>query len=262
MSLRHNRLLGTTHPIVVVACDHGEFDGPQPGLDDPLDLIRVVPDSIDAILMSPGTLTRCGDALGHRGAPLAIVRLNWNTVYCFGWQPVAGVSASVLEPAEALALGADAALISLTLNSGSEQLDAANVQLAARLIQRCRAVGLPSVGEYFPTRADDREMESVHDEVRRGARILAELGADAVKTFLEPEWHDIVQTTPAPILALGAQRDGDDASNLAGAARQIATGARGLVYGRKVFQADDPAAFMHSLTGVVRQTQNPTVATS
>jgi DhnA family fructose-bisphosphate aldolase class Ia len=250
-TIRHQRLLGGACPVLVVACDHGEFDGPQPGLDNPVELLHQLPDSVDAVLMSPGTLAAAAGALGRRGGPLAIVRLNWNTVYSFSWNPVRAVSAPALSADAALRQGADAALVSLTLQTGSPELDAANVRLASELIQACRACGLPVIGEYFPAGADDRDSDDLHDEVQRGARIIAELGADAVKTFLEPTWGDVTTTTPVPVLALGAKRTGDDAGSLRLATEQLAAGARGLVYGRRVFQASDPRSFMDELAQTV-----------
>lgn len=244
---RRQRLIPGESPVIIVACDHGEFDGPQPGLDDPLDVVASVPDSVDAVLMSPGTLLRCGEALGHRGAPLAVVRLNWNTVYTFGWKPVDGVSAAALAPEAALQQGADAALVSLTLQTGSEARDAANVQLASELIQGCRACGMPVIGEYFPLRTDERDSDDLRDEVTRGSRIIAELGADAVKTFLLPEWDQVARTTPIPLFALGAQLEGTDEDSLTLARQQLDAGARGLVYGRRAFQAEDPQRFMADL---------------
>jgi DhnA family fructose-bisphosphate aldolase class Ia len=207
---------------------------------------------VDGVLMSPGILARAHTALGRRGRPLAIVRLNWNSVYCFGWGPDRAAGAEVMAAEQALRQGADAALVSLTVNTGSADLDAANVELAAKLIHGCLSAGLPVIGEYFPALSDQRDDADLHDEVRRGARMIAELGANAVKTFLSPTWMDVAQGTPAPLLALGARSDGDDEGSLRLAEKQLAAGAHGLVYGRRAFQAQDPVAFMHDLAAVVR----------
>ena len=37
---------------------------------------------VDAVLLAPGMLRHCGIFAGTK-RPLAVVRLNWNTVYCF-----------------------------------------------------------------------------------------------------------------------------------------------------------------------------------
>src|SRR4029077_6967976 len=104
-------------PTGAFASAAGESHAPRRGLAKPIDLLHQIPDAIDAVLMSPGTLNAAHDAIGRRGGPLSIVRLNWKTVYCFGWNPAQAVSAPALRPEGALRQGADAALVSLTLQS-------------------------------------------------------------------------------------------------------------------------------------------------
>ena len=38
---------------------------------------------VDAVLLAPGMLRHCSDLFARPKRPLAMVRLNWNTVYCF-----------------------------------------------------------------------------------------------------------------------------------------------------------------------------------
>jgi DhnA family fructose-bisphosphate aldolase class Ia len=53
-------------------------------------------------------------------------------------------------PTEALRLGADVALVSLTLETGSEANDAHNVAVFRELCGAAQELGMPVVGEYFP----------------------------------------------------------------------------------------------------------------
>ena len=252
-SMRLGRLFPPEGKAVIVACDHGEFDGPQAGLEDPLNLIRVLGNWPDGILMSPGALWRSSDCFGSRGAPLAIVRLNWNSVYAFGWDPTESVSADVLEPEDALRLGADIGLIGLTLHTGSERTDAANVSNFARLVARCQRLGLPVIGEYFPNAEATKDPVVLHEEVLRGTRILYELGAECVKSFFQSGWGDVAENCPIPILALGAERQPTDLDALRLAEDQVGSGARGVVFGRNVFQSGDPARFVRALVEVVKR---------
>jgi DhnA family fructose-bisphosphate aldolase class Ia len=256
-SLRMNRLLGSKGRAVVVACDHGEFDGPQPGLLDPIDLLNQLGDAPDGILMSPGTLRRAASVLGKRNAPVPIVRLNWNSVYAFGWKPQDSVGATVIDAEEALRLGADVALVGLTLNTGSESVDAANIDSFCQALLGCRRLGLPAIGEYFPDAATAADPDRLHDEVVRGVRIVCELGADAVKTFLNPEWTDVIAGCPIPVFGLGAERKNSDLEALELAHGQIKAGASGVVFGRNVFQSDDPLRFARALSAVVKDGKEP-----
>jgi DhnA family fructose-bisphosphate aldolase class Ia len=254
------RLFGASGKAVVVACDHGEFDGPQPGLADPLDVVSSLHEAVDGVLMSPGTLRRSAAALSRRGAAVPVVRLNWNTVYCFGWSPSRADGADVLSPEDAFRLGADVALISLTLRSGSSESDAANVAVFSRLAYACQRIGLPVIGEYFPLDTSHNGIDSLHDEVVRGARILYELGADAIKTFLNPGWDDVAAACPVPVLALGSERLASDVAALTLAQSQMKAGARGVVFGRNVFQSPNPTRFMAALCQVVHLGADPQLA--
>ena len=87
---------------------------------------------------------------------------------------------------------------------GSEERDAANVEvlLGCRLSAR---LGIPVIGEYFPTDHEhDAGAASCH--VKTGARIVAELGADAIKTFNTKNFREVTGTCPVPVLGLGAEK--------------------------------------------------------
>jgi DhnA family fructose-bisphosphate aldolase class Ia len=255
--IRFNRLLPHDRNAVIVAVDHGEFFGPMPGL---IDLPKAVQSvrAADAILLSPGMMDHCKATFADRDGPLAILRLNWSSVYCFQWDYKAGHTVDVVTPEEALALGADIALASLVLTETDEARDAANVANFARLAAQARAAGLPIIGEYFPPEAEKVEREALHETVLPGARILAEVGAHAIKTFYTGDrFAEVTEGCPVPIFALGAQKlpREIDALNLAHAA--IRAGARGVVFGRNVVQARDPAKFLAALKQVVRGQASP-----
>ena len=80
--IRLGRLFGQERKAVIVACDHGMFDGPHQGMEDIPSMLERLGDGPDAILLGPGILAHCGEFFGRREAPLAIVRLNFNTVFC------------------------------------------------------------------------------------------------------------------------------------------------------------------------------------
>jgi class I fructose-bisphosphate aldolase len=78
--IRLNKLFTNDRNAVIVAVDHGEFDGPLPGFFDLPEAIKAITPQVDGILLSPGMLSHCGHAFCYKGAPLPIVRLNWSTV--------------------------------------------------------------------------------------------------------------------------------------------------------------------------------------
>ena len=244
----------------VVAMDHGEFDGPLPGMIDLPEVIKKVDPCVSAILLSPGMMKHCGHAFTAKGSPLAMVRLNWSSHFCFHWDYDQGIAVQAASAAEAVALGADIVLVCLTLQTGSEARDAANVELFCRLTAEARALGLPVVGEYFPARPDRVSPEQLHEEVYRGCRIIAELGADLIKTYCTIKFDEVTKACPAPILGLGAEKTPRQIQALELAERIIKGGGRGVVFGRNAIQVDDPAAFQRALVDVVQGGKRPSDA--
>jgi len=250
--IRLGRILGKERRAVVVACDHGMFDGPHRGMEDIPALLDRLGDAPDAILLAPGMLARCGGYFGRRGAPAAIVRLNFNSVFCFHWKYSQSIISNLWRAEEAAAAGADAVLVCLTLRTGSEASDAKNAEVFSRLCQDAHRVGLPVLGEYFPSGHLSKTQDEFHEEVLIGCRMLFELGADFIKTFHTSRFREITCSCAIPILGLGAEKKPTDLDALALAERLMADGAGGVVFGRNVVQASNPKAFVCALQDIVK----------
>ena len=250
--IRLNRLFSNGENAVVVAVDHGEFDGPLPGMIDMPEVIKKIDPQVSAVLLSPGMMAHCGHAFSTKGAPMPIVRLNWSTVYAFHWHYNDADTAVAARPADAVAAGADIALVSLTLKTGSEARDAANVEVFCELINEAKQLGIPVVGEFFPTRSDELSKEGLHEQVYRCCRIVAELGADLIKTFHTYKFNEVTQSCPVPILGLGAEKTPKQIQALELAEKIVQDGGKGVVFGRNAIQVPDPAAFQGALCDVVK----------
>jgi DhnA family fructose-bisphosphate aldolase class Ia len=258
--IRLNRLFSGSKRAVIVAVDHGEFFGPTPGIIDLPEAIQTLNEA-DGILVSPGMMAHCGHAFDHRNAPQAIVRLNWSTVYCYQWGYEQARSASVVSPAEALGLGADIALASLTLSGTDPIHDRDNVALFTQIVSQKRTAGIPLIGEFYPIAPEKMSPEALHKIVYTACRILAELGADAIKTFYTGErFADVVEACPVPIFTLGAEKTPREIDALNLAYRSVKAGARGVVFGRNVIQAANPANFLLGLKRVVKEGADPSDA--
>ena len=55
-NIRLERLLNRNEHVVIIAVDHGEFDGPIAGMIDLPETISKIDSSVDGILLSPGML--------------------------------------------------------------------------------------------------------------------------------------------------------------------------------------------------------------
>jgi 3-hydroxy-5-phosphonooxypentane-2,4-dione thiolase len=254
--IRLKRLLGNGR-AVVVAIDHGMFDGPIPAMEDlPATAAKINP-TVDAVLLAPGMLRHCHAVFAGSKRPLAAVRLNWNTVYCFHWQYRQARSVYAYDVEDGLREGMDIALVSLTLHTGSEDRDAANVEVFAKLTAQAHRLGIPVIGEYFPTGHLDMTPQQLHQDVRVGARIVAELGADLIKTFNTVDFAQVTGTCPVPVLGLGAEKLATQLDALKLAAAEVAVGAGGVVFGRNAIQVADPLSFQAALCEVVRSNATP-----
>jgi DhnA family fructose-bisphosphate aldolase class Ia len=249
--IRLQRLMGDGR-CVIVAVDHGLFDGPIPGMEDlPATAAKINP-IVDAVLLAPGMLRHCSGIFAGVKRPLAMVRLNWNTVYCFKLAYLGAKSVYAYEPLDALREGMDVALVSLTLRTGDEQRDAVNVEVFSKLTNACHAMGIPVVGEYFPTGHAAMSPAQLHEDVLMGSRIVAELGADAIKTFHTRDFKAVTATCPVPVFGLGAEKLPTERDALRLAQQEVEEGASGVVFGRNAIQVADPSKFQVALCEVVK----------
>lgn len=254
--IRLKRLFGDNR-AVVIAIDHGMFDGPIPAMEDLPATARKINPDVDAVLMAPGMLRHCGEIFARRHSPLAVVRLNWNSVYCFHFNYLNARSVHCYDVKSAVREGMDIALVSLTLRTGDEERDAMNVEIFSRLVTECHELNIPVIGEYFPTGHLNMTPKELHDDIRIGSRIVAELGADAIKTFNTSDFKAVTDTCPVPVLGLGAEKLPTQRAALDLAASIVVAGGGGVVFGRNAIQVANPHAFQAALCEIVRDNASP-----
>ncbi len=242
---------------VIIAIDHGEFDGPIPAMEDLPRTAAGINPAVDGILLSPGMLDRCWEVFARKGAPLPVVRLNWSTAYCSKWGYSEAETVEAVSASHAAATGAEAVLVSLALQTGSERRDSENVRVFCRLATEAARLGLPVIGEYFPPAPDALPPEEMHAQVKIGCRIIAELGADAVKTFYTLRFREVTDCCPVPVLGLGAEKLPTELDALRLARREMDDGAGGVVFGRNAVSWPDPARFQAALIEVVKNGESP-----
>jgi DhnA family fructose-bisphosphate aldolase class Ia len=256
-SVRLARLFSEGKNAVVVAVDHGLYFGPLAGMIDLPSVIDKV-SGADAVLMAPGMPAHCQSVFSKRGAPACIIRLNWGSNYAAMWKYKHSHSVPMTTVADAVAQGADLVIGSITLKNPDEAEDAHNVEVFSSCVAQKRALGIPLVGELYPTGGDDHQPEDLQDEIFIGCRIIAELGADLVKTFYTGKrFKEITAATPVPVLALGAKKLPKESDALKLAADAVEAGARGIVFGRNVIQSKDPDRLLDALKEVVKDFQAP-----
>lgn len=239
----------------IVAIDHGLTFGAQPGNDRGIEIVeRSLAGRPDGVLISPGLLARSAPLFGHRGAASAIVR----TDFIAGDERLkhyGDLHRVLCTPREAAGLGADAVIMYLVLGVRDGDTLADNVTAVARTAAEAHEVGLPLIAEVvaWGSQAHDRRDA---DLLTFGCRIAVEAGADAIKTEYtgDPEsMSRLVQACPAPVMVLGgAKLDSPEAlyDMTRGA---LGAGVAGVVYGRNIWQADDPVEVADAIRSIVHE---------
>lgn len=254
VELRLGRLFGVrSERSYVVALDHGLMLGVQPGFEHALDVVeRSLAGRPDGVLISPGLLARAAHLFGRSGAPSPIVRVDWlaNDPRLASYGDRHRV---VCSPREAAVLGGDAVIAYLVLGTADGAEFSDNVAAIGRLAGEAHEVGLPLIVEAvaWGTQATERQDA---DLLAFGCRTAVELGADAIKTEYtgDPEsMRALVDGIPAPVLVLGGVRRPEPEALYEMTEAALGAGAAGVVYGRNVWQADDPVAVAERIRSLV-----------
>lgn len=137
-------------------------------------------------------------------------------------------------------------------DSALERDEIARNALMARAYER---VGILHVIE--PRNARERTRPTERHDPAVGAylaRLAAEIGADIVKVIHPGSREALAQVVggcPATVLLAGGSEAEDRERGAALAADAVATGCRGLVFGRAIVRADDPAATLARFRAIV-----------
>jgi fructose-bisphosphate aldolase, class I len=248
----------------IAAFDHGLTLGPKPGSEDVIgNLRRIIDGNPDGILISPGVMKIAGELFAFRGAPVPIVRADW----IYNGEVFPGLPAAlqdprqgehyevICSPEDALAMGAGAITMFLIVGTSDGATFSANARQVAVNIQAARRVGLPVIVEsvLWGGRMEDKRDPEL---LAFGARVAAEFGADAIKTAYtgDPEsMRQVVAGCPVPVLVLGGVRSSDPAVVLEATRGALDAGAKGVVYGRNVWPADDPVLMCGLLRDVIHE---------
>ena len=122
-----------------------------------------------------------------------------------------------------------------------------------RLVDLGLRFGIPVMG----VTAVGKELTRDAKYIRLACRIIAELGAQFVKTYYVDEGFDTVTAScPVPIVMAGGKKL-PELDALTMAHRAITEGASGVDMGRNIFQSDKPLGMMRAVAAVVHDGKAP-----
>ena len=226
-----------TGRTVMLAFDHGYFQGPTTGLERiDLSIVPLVPQA-DTLMLTRGVLRTM---IPPAGAPAIVLRASGGPSILkeLSNEEIA------LDVEDAIRLNASALAVQVFVGGEHETKSIHNL---TRLVDAGNRYGIP----ILAVTAVGRELARDARYLRLATRICAELGAHYVKTYWCAEGFETVTAAcPVPIVIAGGKKLPElDALRMAHAA--VAQGASGVDMGRNIFQSEAPQAMIRAVRAVV-----------
>jgi DhnA family fructose-bisphosphate aldolase class Ia len=257
IDIRIRKLFGSKTNLVISALDHVLEYGDQKGIEDAGKAIENCMGT-DALLLSRYMLRRNSERFGKEGAPMPVVRINWTSAFYYPLNYRQGHTQIASTVSEAVQAGAELVICSLFLENKDEEMESRNVALFSEVVKQKEALGIPLIGECYVVEHEEIGAEATHEKVKRVSRIMAELGADLIKCFYTGDrFTEVVENTPVPIFTIGAEKLDSDKAVLEKACNSVSSGARGIIFGRNIFMADNPPALIKALNEVLNSGVKP-----
>ncbi|MFB7501983.1 class I fructose-bisphosphate aldolase [Streptomyces broussonetiae] len=239
------RLLGADGRTLLVAVDHALTTGGLGGLARMSDVLgAVVAGGADGVVVHRGS---AANSMPVQRDTAMIVHLSGNTRLSPGGE----FKTRVCDPESALALGADALSVHVTLGGGHQEDRAALADLG-QVANFCDRNGLPLLVMTYVS-GEFATGQQRGEAVIHAGRAVAELGADIVKAAHPGAEHvaELVESIDVPVVLAGGDTDGSWDAFVTTAKDVIGQGAAGLCVGRRVFGSPDTAAAVAQLRSVI-----------
>ncbi|MEN8232356.1 MAG: 3-hydroxy-5-phosphonooxypentane-2,4-dione thiolase [Thermodesulfobacteriota bacterium] len=245
-----NRLSRIFNPetgrTVMLAIDHGYFQGPTAGLERiDLSILPIAPYA-DTLMLTRGILRSVVPpsytrpiVLRASGGPSILKELSNEQI--------------AVDMEDALRLNAAALAVQVFIGGEYETQSVHNM---TRLVDMGMRYGMP----ILAVTAVGTEMKRSSRYFRLACRICAELGAQYVKTYYIPKgFESVTASCPVPIVMAGGKKM-PEIDALTMAYNAVQEGAAGVDMGRNIFQAESPAAMIQAVGATVHENLPPAKA--
>ncbi|WP_373502150.1 class I fructose-bisphosphate aldolase [Aestuariivirga sp.] len=257
---RMNRLF-TNGGCLDVAIDHGVCNEPSfmVGLED---MPRVVDSLIrakpDAIQMAYGQ----ADLLQSRpekDKPALVMRLDMGNPYNATrhrtmWSMLQNADEPIIG---ALEMDAACVVVNLFMLPDEPEMFRQCVENISRVRADCHRYGMPLMIEPLVMLSNEirggYQVDGDADKIVTLVRLAAEMGADIIKadpTANPEDFHRVVEAARVPVLVRGGGKE-DLKTVLMKSAALMAHGAKGMVYGRNIYQHANPGAVVRALMSMI-----------
>ena len=242
-----NRLARVFNPdtgrTLMLAVDHGYFQGPTTGLERiDLNIVPLAP-MADALMLTRGILRTTIPAsiqkpivMRASGGPSILKELSNEEI--------------AMDMEDAIRMNVSAVAIQVFIGGEFETRSVINM---TRLVDMGLRYGIPVMG----VTAVGKDMVRDAKYFRLACRIMAELGAHFVKTYYVADGFETVTAScPVPIVMAGGKKL-PEMDALTMAYNAIQEGAAGVDMGRNIFQSDAPKAMITAVSKIVHENLTP-----
>lgn len=242
-----NRLARIFNPetgrTVMLAFDHGYFQGPTTGIERiDLNINPLIPHA-DVLMCTRGALRSCVPS--ESAKPVVLRCSAGQSIHTELSNELVGVDIE-----DAIRLNAAAMAAQIYIGAEFEHKSIANI---VKLIDTGTRYGIPTLA----VTGVGKDMERDARYFGLATRIAAEIGAHYVKTYyVEPGFERIAAGCPVPIVIAGGKKL-PELDALTMAYRAVDQGASGVDMGRNIFQSDSPVAMIQAVRTVVHEGESP-----
>jgi 3-hydroxy-5-phosphonooxypentane-2,4-dione thiolase len=224
---------------VMLAVDHGYFQGPTTGLKNVGETVAPLVEYADALMLTRGILRTQIDPATK--TPI-ILRVSGGTSVLKDDLSDEEITVSI---EDAVRLNVVAVAMSVFVGAPNERQTLVSL---SRLVDEAQKFGIP----VLAVTAVGKEMARDSRYLSLASRIAAELGANIVKTYFCEEFQKVSGSVPVPTVIAGgkklAERDA-----LVMTKNAILAGAVGVDMGRNIFQSDCPVGMIKAVRAIVHE---------
>ena len=239
-----NRLSRIINPesghCVMLAVDHGYFQGPTTGLVDLGKTVNPLLPHADALMITRGALRNWIPPEINKPIVLRVSG---------GQSVLKELSNEIITTSIQDAIRINASCITCSVYIGGEH-EKESIDNLSRIINEGEDYGIP----VLAVTAVGKEMVRDARYLALASRICVEIGAHMVKTYYcEPDFDKVVEAcSKVPVVIAGGKKI-DELAALKMAKHAIKAGAVGVDMGRNVFQSDNPVGMMKAVRAIVHE---------
>ena len=160
---------------------------------------------------------------------------------------------TVIDPEDALALGADAII---TMSYPGSVFESESLAAAAINIRKAHRWGLPVVVEALPRGFEGGDDSRTPQSIMFACRHAAEMGADIIKTEYTGSietMKELVESVYAPVVILGGSKKVPERELLQEIRDALDAGAAGVAIGRNIWGRENPARCAAAIAKLIHE---------